>query len=315
MASIITRLSHHLALSLFLAQLTNSALVPQINNQPALKPQASNTYIVHANHLAKPPHFASLEHWYHSVVGWWPPTHLVPWPTTPAASFQYTYDTVMHGFAVQLTGDKARHMASAAGVNGVFKDRLLHHRTTRSPGFLGLDPAPGATQTPATASSIIIGFVDSGIWPESPSFNDKGLGPVRSSWRGKCVDAHDFNASLLSNNKLVGAKVFDAGEDAMRRRKSDAGARAPSPRDGYGQGTHVASTAVGSEVRDTGVHMFARGTAQYVSTKRRSEKLVDTISWSRDGTDTLRAYMARLVRHSVGHVHGLPARRRRRDAH
>ncbi|RLN35160.1 subtilisin-like protease SBT1.7 [Panicum miliaceum] len=63
MASITTRLLHHLALFLFLTQLTHSALVPKTNNQPALKPQASNTYIVHANHLAKPPHFASLEHW------------------------------------------------------------------------------------------------------------------------------------------------------------------------------------------------------------------------------------------------------------
>ncbi|CAN6219356.1 unnamed protein product [Urochloa humidicola] len=157
-------------------------------------------------------------------------------------------------------------MASVAGVNGVFKDRVLRHRTTRTPGFLGLYPGFGAWLDTDSGDGVIIGFIDSGIWPESASFNDSGLGPVRASWKGKCVDAHDFNASLC-NNKLVGAKVFTAGEEAMRRRKSDAGARAPSPRDGYGHGTHVALTAAGSEVRDTGVHMFARGTARGVAPK------------------------------------------------
>jgi hypothetical protein len=108
----------------------------------------------------------------------------------------YTYDTVMHGFAVELTVDEAQRMASDAGVSGMYEDRLLDPRTTRTPGFLGLYPGLGAWSDTDFGDGVIIGFVDSGIWPESPSFNDNGLGPVRSSWRGKCVDAGDFNASL-----------------------------------------------------------------------------------------------------------------------
>ncbi|KAG2646355.1 hypothetical protein PVAP13_2KG492700 [Panicum virgatum] len=253
MASITTNLlMHHLALFLLLAQLTGSALVPKTNNQPALKPQASSTYIVHANHLVKPPHFASLEHWYLSMVA----AHS---PRSVADDFSrilYTYDTVMHGFAVQLTGDEARRMSGAEGVAGVYEDRLLHHMTTRTPGFLGLDPGFGAWRDTDSGDGVIIGFVDSGIWPESPSFSDRGLGPVRSSWRGKCVDAGDFNASMC-NNKLVGAKTF-----GMRNSSA-------SPRDKLGHGTHVASTAAGSEVPDTGFLMFARGTARGVAPKAR----------------------------------------------
>jgi hypothetical protein len=56
----------------------------------------------------------------------------------------YTYDTVMHGFAVQLTGDEARLMSSAPGVIGVYKDRVLYPQTTRLPGFMGLQLGNGA---------------------------------------------------------------------------------------------------------------------------------------------------------------------------
>ncbi|CAN6225792.1 unnamed protein product [Urochloa humidicola] len=250
MASIATRLLHHLALFLFLflVQLTNSALVPKITNQPALKPLPSSTYIVHINHLAMPPHFASLEHWYTSMVA----THLPRSVADDPSRFLYIYDTVMNGFAIQLTGDEARRMSSSEGVTGVYEDREVHLMTTRTPGFLGLDPGFGAWRDTDSGDGVIIGIVDSGIWPESPSFSDSGLGPVRSTWKGECVDVDDFNASLC-NNKLVGAKTIGPA----------------SPRDTFGHGTHVASTAAGSEVPDAGFLMFARGTARGVAPKAR----------------------------------------------
>ncbi|KAF8664571.1 hypothetical protein HU200_054754 [Digitaria exilis] len=252
MVSIVTRFLYHLALFLFLVQLTYPALASKIKNHAALKPQPSRTHIVHVNHLAKPLHFATLEHWYTSMVA----THS-PRPVADHSSrILYTYDTVMHGFAVKLTADEARRMSDAKGVSGVHEDRQLHYKTTRSPGFLGLDPGFGAWQDTDSGDGVIIGIVDSGIWPESPSFNDSGLGPVRPSWRGKCVDAGDFNANLC-NNKLVGAKAFTAGDDASPL----------SPRGRFAHGTHVASTAAGSEVRDTGFHVFARGTARGVAPK------------------------------------------------
>jgi subtilisin family serine protease len=249
MASINTRLLYSFALFLFLATpLTDSSLLPKINSQPAL-PSTSSTYIVLADHLAKPPHFATLEHWYTSMVA----SHS-PRPVADHSSrILHTYDTVMHGFAVDLTGDEAGRMSDAVGVFGVHEDRRLHYMTTRTPGFLGLDPGFGAWRDTDSGDGIIIGIIDSGIYPESPSFSDSGLGPVRASWRGKCVDAADFNASLC-NNKLVGAKAF--GTDPLS-----------SPRDFVGHGTHVASTAAGSEVRDAGFHMFARGTARGVAPK------------------------------------------------
>ncbi|KAM0897248.1 hypothetical protein ACQ4PT_022693 [Festuca glaucescens] len=119
----------------------------------------------------------------------------------------YSYGTVMHGFAVRLTEGEARRMSAVPGVTRVYKDKVYHTQTTRSPWFMGLHDDFGAWQDSEFGDGIIIGFIDSGIWPERASFNDTGLGPVRSSWRGKCVDAEGFNATLLCNNKLVGRKV------------------------------------------------------------------------------------------------------------
>ncbi|CAL5083577.1 unnamed protein product [Urochloa decumbens] len=244
-----------LALLPLLSQLSHSAPIPQPKN---LTDQPSSTYIVHADHLTKPSHFATHGNWYTSMVATHSPR---PEAADHSSRILYTYDTVMHGFAVRLTGDEARRMSGAEGVIGVYEDRPLRFLTTRSPGFLGLDPQFGAWRDTDFGDGVIIGIIDSGIWPESPSFSDSGLGPVRSSWRGKCVDAGDFNASLLCNNKLVGARAFHVN--------GMGGGGALSPRDYYGHGTHVASTAAGSEVLDAGIDMFARGTARGVAPKAR----------------------------------------------
>ncbi|KAF8669311.1 hypothetical protein HU200_051649 [Digitaria exilis] len=241
----------YLPLLLLLPQLSHPGATPEPKQNLTLnmKPEPSSTYIVHVHHLAKPSHFATLGHWYTSMVA----THSPRPVADHSTRILFTYDTVLHGFAVKLTGDEARRMSDAEGVSGVHEDRQLHYMTTRTPGFLGPDPGFGAWRDTDFGDSVIIGFVDSGIWPESPSFSDSELGPARPSWRGKCVGAEDFNASLC-NNKLVGARAFYDG-------------LSPTPRDWFGHGTPVASTAAGSEVRDAGFHMFARGTARGVAPK------------------------------------------------
>ncbi|KAL6856170.1 hypothetical protein ACP4OV_018972 [Aristida adscensionis] len=255
------RFLHHLAVFLLLAHLAGAAFVPKMKSRPETKLQPSNTYIVHANHLSKPPHFATLDHWYHSMVA----AHSAPRAATDTARILYTYDAAMHGFAVRLTGDEARRLSAHPGVTGVYRDKPRRLQTTRSPGFIGLDPAYGAWNKTNFGDGVIIGLIDSGIWPESPSFNDSGLGPVRASWRGGCAGAADFPATLC-NRKLVGAKAFTAGAEAEAGRVSSG---VPSPRDSEGHGTHTSSTAAGAEVPDTGMNMFSRGTARGVAPKAR----------------------------------------------
>ncbi|KAF0905869.1 hypothetical protein E2562_008901 [Oryza meyeriana var. granulata] len=253
MSSATSKPLQYLALFL-LAQLTHSVFIPKPKNRDEHKPQLSNTYIVQANHHLKPSRFATLEHWYISMVA----TH-TPRATNGTAAVAgrilYTYDTVIHGFAVRLTADESRRVSRAPGVTAVHEGKMYYPQTTRSPGFIGLDREYGLWSDTDFGDGVIIGVIDSGIWPESPSFNDSGLGPVRRSWKGGCVGL-DAN---LCNNKLVGAKDFSAAEDGGPS----------SPRDGVGHGTHVASTAAGSEVHDAGLFMFAQGTARGVAPKAR----------------------------------------------
>ena len=174
---------------------THSAIIPEPKNSiadPTPRPSSSHhTYIVQTNHLAKPSKFAILEHWYASMVDTYSPR------ATTTERILYTYGTVMHGFAVRLTDGEARRMSAVPGVTRVYKDKMYHTLTTRSPWFMGLHDDFGAWPDSEFGDGIIIGFIDSGIWPERASFNDTGLGPVRPTWRGKCVDAEGDRKSVV----------------------------------------------------------------------------------------------------------------------
>ena len=173
----------------------------------------------------------------------------------------YSYVYSFNGFAAELTGDQIAALRATPGVVVVTPDELQHMDTSSTPTFLGLDAAGGLWErlggTKRAGEGIVIGLVDSGVWPESLSFSDR-TGPNGNatkdgklayrqiaSWHGKCVPGEEFNASMC-NQKLIGAQYFnagwggDAGIDAQRPWEFN------SPRDFNGHGTHTSSTAGGN---------------------------------------------------------------------
>jgi hypothetical protein len=64
------------------------------------------------------------------------------------------------------------------GVVSVFPIEQKKLQTTRSWDFLGFPQ-----QVPRRPIDIIVGVLDSGIWPESDSFSDEGFGPPPTKWR------------------------------------------------------------------------------------------------------------------------------------
>ncbi|CAI5501700.1 unnamed protein product [Closterium sp. Naga37s-1] len=55
---------------------------------------------------------------------------------------------------------------------------------------------------------MVIGVVDTGIWPEHPSFSDAGFPSSKpAGWSGKC----DTTSEFMCNNKLTGARAFYKG--------------------------------------------------------------------------------------------------------
>lgn len=78
-------------------------------------------------------------------------------------------------------------------VVSIFPSRTLWPQTTRSWDFMGLrENVNGNTNT---GSDIIIGVLDSGIWPESESFSDEGFGPIPKKWKGVCNGGKNFTCN------------------------------------------------------------------------------------------------------------------------
>ena len=175
----------------------------------------------------------------------------------------HSYAYVFNGFAAELTEAQAEKLASTPGVLAVSKDELRQLNTSSTPDFLGLTGRDGFwRENSAKGEDVVIGIVDSGIWPEHKSFSDrKHLDRENSrelaydrirGWNGTCATGTQFTANDC-NRKLIGARYYNAGWGG------DAGITAlfpfefNSPRDWGGHGTHTSSTAGGNaNVRATG---------------------------------------------------------------
>lgn len=102
---------------------------------------------------------------------------------------------------------------------------------------------------------MIIGLIDSGILPESRSFNGTGYGPIPSKWKGICQTRQSFAANNCSR-KITGARWYAGGVDAAGLNGEYLSARGLN-----GHGTHAASTAAGNMVNNVSFHGLGAGMA------------------------------------------------------
>lgn len=200
----------------------------------------------------------------------------------PTAHLVHVYHNIFHGFSARLTFQEAEALKNMDGVLGVYPDTVRHLHTTHTPEFLGLSSTEGLWPESNFGDDVIVGVLDSGVWPEGESFSDKGLGPVPSRWKGSCQSGPDFNVSLC-NNKIIGARYFSAGYEAATGPMNDT-IESRSPRDTEGHGTHTASTAAGSPVEKASLNELAEGTARGMASKARIA--VYKICWERGCYDS-----------------------------
>ena len=175
--------------------------------------------------------------------------------TRVGATKIYDYTITNNAVAAQLTAKQATALSKMSGVLALSKDKLSHPDTTESPHFLGLDAPGGLWQqlggAPTAGAGLVVGVIDTGIWPENPSFAGGTGIPVPASWHGKCVSGEQFDKNLACNDKLVGARYYLDGFGKKHIAKADY----QSPRDGAGHGSHTSSTAAGN----AGVHIVIDG--------------------------------------------------------
>ncbi len=188
-----------------------------------------------------------------------------------------SYDVVLNGFAVKLTDAEVLTLKSNPAVMDVQADAPRRVDTVSSARFLGLSTAGGlwskyTGNQPVKGENMVIGVVDSGIWPENPAFADRvdangnptfdGSGTlayttVPASFKGGCQSGEGFDPVLHCNNKLIGAKYYNAGflaspygflknwSEFYSPRDSNIGSNGVSSGHG-GHGSHTASTAAGN---------------------------------------------------------------------
>lgn len=215
------------------------------------------TYIVHMSKSEMPASFEHHTHWYDSSLK----------SVSGSAEILYSYDNAIHGFSTRLTPEEAELLQSQPGILSVLPEMRYELHTTRTPEFLGLDKAADMFPESDSASDVIIGVLDTGVWPESKSFVDTGMGPVPSSWKGQCESGTNFT-SANCNRKLIGARYFAKGYEATLG-PIDESKESKSPRDDDGHGSHTASTAGGSVVEGANLFGYAAGTARGMATRAR----------------------------------------------
>ena len=157
-------------------------------------------------------------------------------------SFKHTYN----GFTAKLNAKQKAQLESHPDVLGIWEDELHVVNTANTPEFLGLTGPGGQHSINIKGEGVIIGVIDTGIWPENPSFADDGTysDPAELGWLGACDTGTD--AEFSCNNKLIGARYFGDSFSSQYDIQYDLG-EFDSPRDADGHGSHTASTAGGNE--------------------------------------------------------------------
>ncbi len=226
----------------------------------------------------------------------------------------YDYSYSYNGFLAKLTATQATRLAADPAVLSVSRNELVQVDTSSTPAFLGLTDTNGLwaqlggpTGTKfqkGAGENIVIGVVDSGIWPESLSFSDRNASdqliyaPLSPKlYHGKCDGADkvidpNWDASRC-NKKLIGAQHFNASWGGNAALEADRPWEFQSPRDYNGHGTHTSSTAGGNfNVTTTGP---AAGFGPISGMAPRARIAMYKALWSTESGDTASGFTGDLV--------------------
>ncbi|KAL4202123.1 hypothetical protein AMTRI_Chr02g262100 [Amborella trichopoda] len=222
-----------------------------------------HTFIVHVSKAHKPAIFTTHHHWYKAIL------RSLRRAGEPKPTLLYSYDRVAHGFSARILPSQADILRNFPEILSVRPERTYSLHTTRTPEFLGLSKDQGLWPNSDYAKDVIIGVLDTGIWPERPSFSDNGLTTVPERWKGVCDSgAGKILSGEFCNGKIIGARWFAKGYEAVNGKINET-EESPSPLDTEGHGTHTASTAAGALVSGADFYGYAAGEARGMATNAR----------------------------------------------
>jgi subtilisin family serine protease len=182
----------------------------------------------------------------------------------PAASVRERLRTVYGGVALSVPANKVSDLLKINGVVAVQQDALRTTLTDSSPEFIGattLYPQLGGDKN--AGKGVIVGVIDTGAWPEHPSFADQGnlaAPPAKADGTTRKCDFGDNPLTPATDvfqctHKLIGGAAFlDTYNTVIGGEKYTTTAR-----DSEGHGTHTASTSAGDVLTSATVLGVDRG--------------------------------------------------------
>lgn len=169
--------------------------------------------------------------------------------------------TVYGGMALSIPANRVGELLDLPGVAAVQRDELRQPLTDSSTQFIGADQVQRQLGGPATAGKgVIFGVLDTGAWPEHPSFADDGTldaPPARADGKARVCD---FGTNPLTGqkyvctNKLIGGQPFLDAYLKMHPKE-----KYTTARDSDGHGTHTGSTSAGNVLDSAKVFGVERG--------------------------------------------------------
>ncbi|PKA58889.1 Subtilisin-like protease [Apostasia shenzhenica] len=168
----------------------------------------------------------------------------------PAGSYTklYSYTHLLNGFALHATSEETIEiLRNTRRIRLLQEDVKISKLTTHTPDYLGISagawPAVGGAEN--AGGGVVIGFVDTGINPNHPSFANlrPKSSPKSTKYKGKCQIGEGFSVSSC-NGKIIGAQFF--ARAAIAAGDFNASCDYASPFDTDGHGSHTASTAAGN---------------------------------------------------------------------
>ncbi|HEY3060859.1 MAG TPA: S8 family serine peptidase [Chloroflexota bacterium] len=184
----------------------------------------------------------------------------------PGARVTQRFDVVVNGVAMVVPADQVTNLAKVQGVKAIMADELLQPQTDRSPTFIQAnivwDYLGGQSKA---GEGVIVGVLDTGIWPEHPSLSDPDPAgdpypapPPSIAGTRQCEFSGGSNPgpAFSCNNKLIGADRFMATYDAVRGLMPT---EFTTARDDNGHGTHTSTTAAGNGKVNADIFDVPRG--------------------------------------------------------
>ncbi len=194
--------------------------------------------------------------------------------SVPTAKVGQTYHTVYGGMALRVPANQVASLLQLPGAVAVQTDSL-HKFDAVTPvaeddaEFIGGNAAYSALGSNATAGAgVIVANVDTGVWPEHPSFAARPDLGTPSPTPDSHARACNFGTNPLPggtlftcNSKLIGGQVFLATYNALIGDEP----YPTSARDSEGHGTHTLSTAAGNPLTSAPVFGIDRGPIQGIA--------------------------------------------------